>query len=198
MEANGRYHPETSNLRAVWSIPSEPNPADHYAAFPSALPTVCIQAGTSERGCCATCGAPWLRIVEKVKGQPASVKGSSSTKGKTMRAVNDLSPVGQGERTMRTVTKGWKPGCKCAGGEPVACVVLDTFSGTGTTGEAALYLGRRYIGIELNPKDCLAAERRLREAERQAYGDLFLPFNNLRHTPRNGGLEAETPTLFDF
>jgi DNA modification methylase len=31
-------------------------------------------------------------------------------------------------------------------------VVLDCFSGSGTTGEVALRLGRRFIGFELNPK----------------------------------------------
>jgi site-specific DNA-methyltransferase (cytosine-N4-specific) len=38
-----------------------------------------------------------------------------------------------------------KAGCKPAG------VVLDPFSGSGTTGEAARQLGRRYVGIDLNP-----------------------------------------------
>jgi site-specific DNA-methyltransferase (cytosine-N4-specific) len=38
-----------------------------------------------------------------------------------------------------------KAGCKPGG------VVLDPFSGSGTTGEAARMLGRRYVGIDLNP-----------------------------------------------
>ncbi|MFJ8657413.1 DNA-methyltransferase [Streptomyces rochei] len=38
-----------------------------------------------------------------------------------------------------------KAGCKPGG------TVLDTFSGSGTTGEAARQLGRRYVGIDLNP-----------------------------------------------
>ncbi len=70
---------------------------------------------------------------------------------------------------------GWEPSCKCeAPGDPVACVVLDPFAGTSTTGVVALRLGRRFIGIELNPEYCQISERRLREAERRAYGELFL------------------------
>lgn len=38
-----------------------------------------------------------------------------------------------------------KAGCKPGG------AVLDPFSGSGTTGEAARMLGRRYVGIDLNP-----------------------------------------------
>ncbi|MDR1321157.1 MAG: site-specific DNA-methyltransferase [Gracilibacteraceae bacterium] len=47
-------------------------------------------------------------------------------------------------------------------GCPPGGVVLDPFFGSGTTGEAALKLGRRYIGIDLNPGYCRLAEERLK------------------------------------
>ncbi len=38
----------------------------HYASFPEALPSICIKAGTSEKGCCSSCGAPWVRVSESL------------------------------------------------------------------------------------------------------------------------------------
>jgi DNA modification methylase len=47
-------------------------------------------------------------------------------------------------------------------GCPPGGTVLDPFFGSGTTGEAALKLGRRYIGIDLNPDYCRLAEERMK------------------------------------
>ena len=47
---------------------------------------------------------------------------------------------------------------------PPGGTVLDPFAGSGTTGVAALRMGRKFIGIELNPEYCEIAARRL-EAE---------------------------------
>jgi hypothetical protein len=44
--------------RDVWTINSEPFPEQHYACFQQKLVEPCILAGTSEKGCCAECGAP--------------------------------------------------------------------------------------------------------------------------------------------
>jgi site-specific DNA-methyltransferase (cytosine-N4-specific) len=55
-------------------------------------------------------------------------------------------------------TRCIKAGCKPGG------VVLDPFCGTGTTGIAALALGRHFTGIELNPAFAALAAERLRQA----------------------------------
>ena len=47
-------------------------------------------------------------------------------------------------------------------GCPAGGLVLDPFSGAGTTGLVAVKLGRRYLGLELNPAYVAMAERRIK------------------------------------
>lgn len=58
---------ETRNPRSVWTIASKSYKEAHFATYPIALPIRCIKAGTSERGCCPACGAPWIRMTSKVR-----------------------------------------------------------------------------------------------------------------------------------
>jgi adenine-specific DNA-methyltransferase len=44
---------------------------------------------------------------------------------------------------------------------PPGGLVLDPFAGSGSTGEAAFLAGRRFVGIELDPKYHAAAAARL-------------------------------------
>jgi site-specific DNA-methyltransferase (adenine-specific) len=48
---------------------------------------------------------------------------------------------------------------------PAGCTVLDPYCGSGTTGVACIRTGRRFIGIELDPKYADIARRRCAEAE---------------------------------
>lgn len=52
---------------------------------------------------------------------------------------------------------------------PEGGTVLDPFSGSGTTGVAALTLGRRYIGVDLNESYHAIARRRLDSAEQALF-----------------------------
>lgn len=47
---------------------------------------------------------------------------------------------------------------------PANGVVLDPFMGSGSTGVAALELGRRFVGIEINEKYYYVAQQRLAES----------------------------------
>jgi DNA modification methylase len=57
--------------------------------------------------------------------------------------------------------------CIIAGSEPED-VVLDPFFGSGTVGIVSLKLGRRFVGIELNPEYVGIAKQRLSEAFKNA------------------------------
>lgn len=120
----------------------------HFATFPERLVRPCILAGTSQKGACPTCGAPWERIVETTEEIAANHKGSSFSKGKTGdRDGGDRTQDGD-RFTKRTA--GWRPTCECNRPDVVPCVVLDIFGGSGTSGKVALSLGRDCTLIELN------------------------------------------------
>jgi site-specific DNA-methyltransferase (adenine-specific) len=60
----------------------------------------------------------------------------------------------------------------CLGFLPDAETILDPFMGSGTTGVAAVQMGRKLIGIEREPKYFDIACRRIEDAQRQ--GDMFI------------------------
>lgn len=63
-------------------------------------------------------------------------------------------------------------------------LVLDSHAGSGTTGEACIALGRRFLGFELDPKHVATATQRLAGAVKQE--SLFAPVG--REQMRLGGL----------
>lgn len=91
VESGGMYHGghtikaqlESRNLGSVWTIPTEPHPDYHYAAFPTKLAARCIRAGASRMGCCSKCFAPIFPKRER------------ETKADVRRTI------------------GWEPSCNC-------------------------------------------------------------------------------------
>ena len=64
----GRGFPWEGGMRAkrsVWTIATQPFAEAHFATFPQALVEPCILAGTSEKGACSICGAPWWPVYPK-------------------------------------------------------------------------------------------------------------------------------------
>lgn len=60
----------------------------------------------------------------------------------------------------------------CLGFLPSAQTILDPFAGSGTTGVAAVQMGKQFIGIEREPRYFEMACRRIEDAQRQS--DLFI------------------------
>lgn len=151
------------NLRSVWHLATEPFPGSHFATMPTKLVEPCVKAGTSERGCCATCGAPWERVVEKELQNTRGKVGEH--KGQGRADVNDAGSSfnwsGGVYGMYKVETIGFRPTC-AHGGDPVPATILDPFFGAGTVGLVADRLGRNAIGIELNPEYARMAEKRIR------------------------------------
>jgi len=146
----------TRNARTVWTIATEPFSGDHFAAFPTELARRCIAAGTSLRGCCAACGAPWRRIVQHTTTVMKLSERGEAKRAAGLRRATDGTMIAPAE----TVTLGWERTCRHEG-DPVPCVVLDPFVGSGTVALVASRMGREYIGIDINPKYIEMTRRRL-------------------------------------
>jgi DNA modification methylase len=142
-------HPNGRQKRSVWTIPTKGFPGAHFATFPPALVEPCIKAGTSEKGCCSACGAPWKRVSE-ITPEYQEKLGQSWHNHENDRMVGQRGVPSAFRGAPARVTKGWEATCSCDA-DIVPCTVLDPFNGAGTTGLVARRLFRRYIGIELNP-----------------------------------------------
>ncbi len=164
----------------------QPTPELHFAHFPEKLIEPMILAGTSEKGCCPKCGAPWVRVIEK--GQPDAawkkVSGADSTGGyqgvshkqdqlgkKTYTGFNARCKVQNASNVKRNVLAGmrerlttWRPSCDCGipENETIPCTVLDPFLGTGTVTVVSRDNGRSSVGIELAKGSIDIIRRRLK------------------------------------
>lgn len=142
LKAAGRVgNARGKNPGDVWTIPTPADRLGHQATFPEALIERPILATCPER-ICVQCDAAWTR--------PTRIKSRRTSEGMLhVRRVGELSR------------------CRCfAPSRPG--VVLDPFTGTGTTAVVARRLRRDFLGIELNPSFTKLAEDRLRSARRTA------------------------------
>lgn len=140
---------EKKTRRSVWTIASAPYKATHFATYPPRLVEPCILAGTSERGCCPQCGAPWQRMIERTRvtrPRPNDYTKRTGEEGTGNACSNSVAGVA-------VVTTGWQPTCTCqmVVRPPTPCTVLDPFGGSGTTAGVAEAHGRLAILCELSP-----------------------------------------------
>jgi len=172
---------ETRNKRSVWTVATRNYKGAHFATFPTTLIEPCILAGTSEKGCCATCGAPWKRLHGRsckscgsfIEHQHKSCNtcGFVNNEWKDERVVNLATRAGESDVigslvarksqiTVNHISLDFIKSCDCES-DVVPCTVFDPFTGSGTTAFVALTHNRNFVGTELNPEYIALAEERI-------------------------------------
>lgn len=158
-------HSAGRNRRDVWAINTRGYEDAHFAVMPPPLARPCIEAGTSERGACPECGAPFERVIEDTGHPDPSALDSPFDTEHT--ATHQKERMSKQTRTLKVPT-GWQPTCTCSSDdEPVPCRVLDPFAGAGTTVMVADRLGREGVGIEIADKYVEMARGRIRADRRE-------------------------------
>jgi len=141
------------NKRTVWSITTRSFKDAHFAVYPEELIRVPIQAGCPEF-VCSKCGKPKVKIYKKVGEMKVPPIGG-------IKHLENGNPTYSGNEKQNIYDEGeYKPSCKC-NSEFIPGVVLDPFSGAGTTGVVAKKQKKNYVLIDINKEYIEIAERRI-------------------------------------
>lgn len=157
--------------RDVWEIGTVPSPKHdgirNFATFPEKLCETPILAGCPSM-ICKKCG----KAREKVYTTYLLKQGHQSDKNALITALRSIENLGRGNDrvALRQISRAGDPQHIDKGYTDCGCnarfesgIVLDPFTGSGTAQAVAKRLGRKSIGIELNPNYCKLAAKRLQE-----------------------------------
>jgi DNA modification methylase len=155
------------NKRTVWRINPQSFKDAHFAVFPEKLVEPMIMAGCPSV-VCDTCNKPWESDLD-ISYTPCNTRGrANSNVANKHKQLTDSKVLQSGYRKdmlrkdKHTKVLGITPRCDCDA-PTHAGIVLDPFSGSGTTCVVARKLGRHYIGIDLQPDYVKMSEKRLAE-----------------------------------
>lgn len=110
----------------------------------------------------------WPVTVKSYKGAHFATWPEKLVEPMVKAATSEKGVCGEcGAPWKRIAEKGeedrWEPTCECGASSPVVkATVLDTFSGSATTGQVAMDLNRNYVGIDLRDDYLGLAQARLR------------------------------------
>ncbi len=151
--------PAGKNPGDVFEVTTKPFPDAHFAVYPPELCEKPIKA-TCPPTVCADCGSPYEREVER-KGGPQGDHNTARESTPANKASKENNPTASGSTLSERYRKhgyperehkGWQQTCDCDTDATEPGICLDPFAGAGTTLLKAKELGRRFVGIELNPE----------------------------------------------
>lgn len=148
---SARYFYDADAVREPATYPNGPNAPDRISSPYGQGFTRRARSGNKAR-----------KLV--VPTRPNDHRGSSmpweDTNGRNLRDVWTIATEPSRQAHFATMPKALVEPCVKAGSRP-GDLVLDPFAGSGTTGVVVLRLGRRFVGIELNPEYAEMARRRI-------------------------------------
>ena len=140
------------NKRTVWQICPQPFPEAHFAVYPEELCETPLKSGCPEF-VCVKCGKAREKIID------FEYKGATKSK-----YDDELKGYGQSgllwNKPAKQVYKGLTD-CNC-NAEFKGGIVLDMFSGAGTTALVSLKQNKRFIGFEINQEYIDISNKRLK------------------------------------
>lgn len=151
------------NISNCWRMQPGRTNAGHFAVFSEFLPRRPIQT-TVPRKCCAQCLTPYERKVEKANLQ----ERDDSARGKHDEVRDEVSHQG-----WRRVIKdhGLEKQCNCDEEDTKRGIVLEPFTGRGTTLKVASDLNRDFVGVEISEEYLEIAHDFVPETKQAAIGD---------------------------
>jgi len=157
-------HPAGKNPGDVFEVTTKPFPEAHFAVYPPELCKKPIKA-TAPPTVCVACGSPYERETEHTTVRERFAEKQRETNRKQVEEVNDgdlsFSNSHDAPQGPKIEHKGWRQTCDCDTDATEAGIVLDPFAGAGTTCLVAKRLGRRFIGVDLNPEYVAMAQQRV-------------------------------------
>lgn len=147
------------NKRTVWKIPTQPYPDAHFATYPEKLVETPIKAGCPA-DICIKCGM----ARKKIYNTEYNVRAIRTDKSKHFDVDDTMARPNMpfmGDAIHKKI--GYSK-CDC-NADFSPGIVLDPFTGSGTTLKVAYEFKRNYIGIELNKNYITLAEKRISNAQ---------------------------------
>jgi len=173
---------QTRNRRDVWTIPTSPYKGAHFATFPPKLVEPCVLAGTSAKGVCPECGAPWERIVERKEMGERNDDGRTHGLSEQRRSSPGAPPERGWEASHETT--GWRPTCD----HGADWRVIETPTGERSGEDPTMETGRAGMNRPRGPNE---GRRSMYVWEQRGYAA------QLRNSPHRPAMEQEAGSAFD-